>query len=63
MQNVTPPLPTEARYTLTFDRAQLPLNTILQTVLAVGGQIVNFAEDVKHLNQAFMDLTEPGVGG
>jgi ABC-2 type transport system ATP-binding protein len=63
MQSVTPPLPNEARYTLTFDRAQLPLNTILQTVLAAGGQIVSFAEDVKHLNQAFMDLTEPGVGG
>ncbi len=62
MQRVTPPLPNEARYTLTFDRAQLPLNTILQTVLGAGGQVVSFAEDVKHLNQAFMDLTEPGVG-
>ena len=62
MQRVTPPLPNEARYTLTFDRAQLPLNTILQTALAAGAQVVSFAEDVKHLNQAFMDLTEPGVG-
>ena len=61
MQRVTPPLPTEARYTLTFDRAQLPLNTILQTVIDAGGEIVSFTEDVKHLNQAFMDLTEPGV--
>ena len=63
MQRVTPPLPNEARYTLTFDRAQLPLNTILQTALGTGAQVVSFAEDVKHLNQAFMDLTEPGVGG
>ena len=63
MERVTPPLPNEPRYTLTFDRAQLPLNTILQTALASGAQIVSFAEDVKHLNQAFMDLTEPGVGG
>lgn len=61
MQRVTPPLPNEARYTLTFDRTQLALNTILQTTLASGGQVVSFAEDVKHLNQAFMDLTEPGV--
>jgi ABC-2 type transport system ATP-binding protein len=61
MQRVTPPLPNEARYTLTFDRAQLALNTILQTTIAAGGQVVSFAEDVKHLNQAFMDLTEPGV--
>ena len=63
MQRVTPPLPGQPRYTLTFDRAQLPLNTILQTALAAGAQVVSFAEDVKHLNQAFMDLTEPGVGG
>ena len=62
MQRISPPLPTEPRYTLTFDREQLPLNTILQTALASGAQIVSFAEDVKHLNQAFMDLTEPGVG-
>ncbi len=61
MQRVTPPLPNEARYTLTFDRTQLALNTILQTAIAAGGQVVSFAEDVKHLNQAFMDLTEPGV--
>ncbi len=61
MQRVTPPLPNEARYTLTFDRAQLPLNTILLTALTAGAQVVSFAEDVKHLNQAFMDLTEPGV--
>ena len=62
MQRISPPLPTEPRYTLTFDREQLPLNTILQTALASGAQIVSFTEDVKHLNQAFMDLTEPGVG-
>ena len=62
MQRVTPPLPNEPRYTLTFDRDQLALNTILQTALAAGAQIVSFSEDVKHLNQAFMDLTEPGVG-
>jgi ABC-2 type transport system ATP-binding protein len=58
---VTPPLPNEARYTLTFDRAQVSPNTILRTVLEAGGEVVSFAEDVKHLNQAFMDLTEPGV--
>ena len=61
VQRITPPLPNEARYTITFDREQVPLNTILQTALASGAQIVAFTEDVKHLNQAFMDLTEPGV--
>ena len=62
MQRVMPPLPTEPRYALTFDRGQLPLNTILQTALSAGAQIVGFSEDVKQLNQAFMELTEPGVG-
>lgn len=61
MQRVTPPLPNEARYLLTFDREQLSLNMILQTALSTGAQVVSCAEDVKHLNQAFMDLTEPGV--
>lgn len=61
MNRVTPPTPGEARYTLSFDRAQLPLNTILRTAIEAGGEVVSFAEDVKHLNQAFMDLTEPGV--
>ncbi|HEX8295439.1 MAG TPA: ABC transporter ATP-binding protein [Chthoniobacteraceae bacterium] len=61
VQRITPPLPEEARYTVTFDREQVSLNAILQTALASGAEIVSFTEDVKHLNQAFMDLTEPGV--
>jgi ABC-2 type transport system ATP-binding protein len=61
MNRVTPPLPGESRYTLNFDRAQLPLNAILRTTIEAGGEVVSFTEDVKHLNQAFMDLTEPGV--
>jgi ABC-2 type transport system ATP-binding protein len=61
MQRIVPPLPNEGRYMLTFDRTQLPLNTILQAAITAGGEVISFAEDVKHLNQAFMDLTEPGV--
>jgi ABC-2 type transport system ATP-binding protein len=61
MKRVTPPLPNEARYTISFDPVQLSINTILGCVLEAGGQVVSFTEDVKHLNQAFMDLTEPGV--
>ncbi len=49
------------RYRLHFDKARLPVNTLLQTALASGGQVVGFQEDIKQLNQAFMDLTEPGV--
>ncbi len=49
------------RYRLHFDKTRLPVNTLLQTALASGGQVVAFQEDIKQLNQAFMDLTEPGV--
>jgi ABC-2 type transport system ATP-binding protein len=61
IQRLLPPLPNEPKYTLTFDRAQVSVNTILQTALTAGAQVVSCTEDVKHLNQAFMDLTEPGV--
>ncbi len=50
-----------ARYTVEFDPAALTPNAILQAALASGASITAFQEDVKHLNQAFMDLTEPGV--
>ncbi len=59
--SITPPLPTEPRYTLAIERHQVGLNTILQTAIAAGAQITAFAEETRHLNQAFMDLTEPGV--
>ncbi len=61
MASVSPPLPTLPRYTLVFDRQKLAVNTILQTALASGAQIVGFEPELKQLNQAFMDLTEPGV--
>jgi ABC-2 type transport system ATP-binding protein len=51
----------EARYTVEFDPAALTPNAILHAALAAGASITAFQEDVKHLNQAFMDLTEPGV--
>jgi ABC-2 type transport system ATP-binding protein len=61
MEKVSPPLPTEARYTLIFHRAQLAPNAILQSALASGAEIISFSEAQRHLNEAFMDLTEPGV--
>lgn len=61
MKQVSPPLPTEPRYTLIFDRTALTPNLILQTALASGADILGFAEAQRHLNEAFMDLTEPGV--
>jgi ABC-2 type transport system ATP-binding protein len=61
VERISPPLPTEPRYTLTFDPAVTSVNQILQTALAHGAQIVGCQEEVKHLNDAFMDLTQPGV--
>jgi ABC-2 type transport system ATP-binding protein len=60
-ERISPPLPTEPRYTLTFDPAVTSVNQILQTALAHGAQIVGCQEEVRHLNDAFMDLTQPGV--
>ena len=34
---------------------------VLRAVIDGGGRIVSFQEDVRHLNQAFLDLTDPGV--
>ncbi len=51
----------EPRYRVSFQRKQTDSNTVLRVVLESGGQVVSFHEDVRHLNQAFMDLTEPGV--
>jgi ABC-2 type transport system ATP-binding protein len=49
------------RYLLSFQKEVLPVNTIIRSALDSGGRIVSLQEDVKHLNQAFMDLTQPGV--
>jgi ABC-2 type transport system ATP-binding protein len=53
--------PGEPKYQITFDHDKLSPTTILQTALTSGAPIISFVEDVKHLNQAFMDLTDPGV--
>ena len=53
--------PGEPRYSVTFEKEQITPNALLSAALSSGAQIVSFTEDVKHLNQAFMDLTEPGV--
>ncbi len=51
----------EPRYRVSFQRKQTDPNAVLRMVLETGGQVVSFQEDVRHLNQAFLDLTEPGV--
>ena len=51
----------QPRYGVQFDKTKLAPNAVLQAALACEAPIVAFQEDVKHLNDAFMDLTDPGV--
>ncbi len=51
----------EPRYQIQFHREQTDTNALLQAALACGGRVLAFQEELRHLNQAFMDLTEPGV--
>ena len=46
---------------VTFDRDVIPVNEILGGVIALGLPVVGFAEEKKHLNRAFMELTSGGV--
>lgn len=50
-----------AQYRVSFQRKQTDPNTLLRAALECGAQIQGFQEIVRHLNEAFMDLTEPGV--
>ncbi len=61
VKSVTPSDTGAPKYTVVFDKEQAAPNALLSAALGSGAQIVSFAEDVKHLNEAFMDLTEPGV--
>jgi ABC-2 type transport system ATP-binding protein len=51
----------EPRYSVTFNGEETGTSAILQAALASGAEIVSFQEDTRHLDQAFLDLTEPGV--
>ena len=48
-------------YQVTFCKDQLTTNDILHIALHAQGRIVSFDRSTKHLDEAFMDLTEPGV--
>jgi len=48
-------------YQVTVNRESVTTNEMLKCVLEAGGQIVALKENLRHLNEAFMDLTEPGV--
>lgn len=48
-------------YRIEFDESQTDTNRLLQGVIGLNIPIAAFAEDRRHLNDAFMDLTERGV--
>ena len=49
------------QYRVSFQRKETDPNTLIRATLDAGAQMLGFQEIVRHLNQAFMDLTEPGV--
>ena len=55
------PLPGEPAWRISFDPSLTSTNQVLQAILNLGVPVTSFSEDRKHLNQAFMDLTEQGV--
>lgn len=48
-------------YQIFIDVETTDTNSLLSGILDLGIPVVSFAENRKHLNQAFMDLTEQGV--
>jgi ABC-2 type transport system ATP-binding protein len=46
---------------ISFDPAFLDTNDVLKLAMSLGISVIGFTKSQKHLNQAFMDLTEKGV--
>ncbi len=51
----------QAEYVIEFDPEITSTNSVLQGLIELQIPIVSFTADQKHLNQAFMDLTQRGV--
>jgi len=49
------------KYRIEFDETRIDTNRLLQGILSLQIPVQAFAEDKRHLNEAFMDLTERGV--
>ena len=52
---------TAPEYKIHFDSEQCTTNQLLSIIASQDTQVLEFTEDVKHLNEAFMNLTEAGV--
>ena len=46
---------------VSFHEDQTNTGGVLQAVLGANGNVLGFQEGRRHLDQAFLDLTEPGV--
>jgi ABC-2 type transport system ATP-binding protein len=51
----------ECDYLIWFDSAQVDSNVVLRSLLDSGAALKSFRPAQRHLNEAFMALTEPGV--
>jgi len=52
----------EGSYRVAGDPVKITPNVLLRAILDSGAEMASFQEDHGQLSQAFMDLTEPGVG-
>jgi ABC-2 type transport system ATP-binding protein len=49
-------------FRITCDAAAIDSTTLLRQIIDLGGAVASFGKDQRHLNEAFMDLTQRGVG-
>jgi ABC-2 type transport system ATP-binding protein len=50
-----------AEFRVSFDWTVIDTNALLRGVLDMGVAVVSFTEERRHLNEAFMDLTQGGL--
>jgi ABC-2 type transport system ATP-binding protein len=50
-----------AAYRVTVSPEKVGGNALIQTAIANGAEVTAFQQELRHLNEAFMDLTRPGV--
>ena len=50
-----------AEYRVSYDPSQTDTNSLLRDVLQLGVSILSFTRDGKHINEAFLELTDGGI--
>ena len=61
VEAVTQPEDGKPHYRVRFHTEKATPNDLVRAVLEHGGVLVGLRRDARHLNEAFMDLTRPGV--